>query len=237
MILLFIGFMFDREGFLTGAWIIDLVRIISQDMVHIVQAHFDLISGQTRTLLFLLGWSLLISVVQALMLQRQHSLWFVAATLIYLVFLQLVLGADTVQGIMRTIGYGLLLLSLLNLSRIEQTYGISSVRSGGFFQWMVVSLIVVSALASVGWYSAKQAEPTPLMKPVSWAYLYDRIFELYKEDTGAKGTFAKVWIRSKRLLLRRSTPSGHDPSIYSQNIRINLLARRIQKLLRRQRLD
>ncbi|MCY9666322.1 transglutaminase-like domain-containing protein [Paenibacillus alginolyticus] len=191
MILLFIGFMFDREGFLTGAWIIDLVRIISQDMVHIVQAHFDLISGQMRTLLFLLGWSLLISVVQALMLQRQHSLWFVAATLVYLVFLQLVLGADTVQGIMRTIGYGLLLLSLLNLSRIEQTYGIASVRSGSFFQWIVVSLVVVSALASVGWYSARQAEPTPLMKPVSWAYLYDRIFELYNEDTGGKGAFAR----------------------------------------------
>lgn len=191
IILLFIGFMFDREGFLTGVWIIDLVRIISQDLVHIVQAHFDLISGQMRTLLFLLGWSLLISVVQALMLQRQHSLWFVAATLIYLVFLQLVLGADTVQGIMRTIGYGLLLLSLLNLSRIEQTYGITSVRSGGVFQWIVVSLVVVSALVGVGWYSARQAEPTPLMKPVSWAYVYDRIFELYKEDTGANGAFAR----------------------------------------------
>lgn len=191
IILLFIGFMFDREGFLTGAWIIDLVRIISQDLVHIVQAHFDLISGQMRTLLFLLGWSLLISVVQALMLQRQHSLWFVAATLIYLVFLQLVLSADTVQGIMRTIGYGLLLLSLLNLSRIEQTYGITSVRSGGVFQWIVVSLVVVSALAGVGWYSARQAEPTPLMKPVSWAYVYDRIFELYKEDTGANGALAR----------------------------------------------
>lgn len=191
IILLFIGFMFDREGFLTGAWIIDLVRIISQDMVHLVQAHFDLISGQMRTLLFLLGWTLLISVVQALMLQRQHSLWFVATTLIYLLFLQLVLGADTVQGIMRTIGYGLLLLSLLNLSRIEQTYGISSVRSGGVFQWIVVSLVVVSALASVGWYSTKQAEPTPLMKPVSWAYLYDRIFDLYKEDTGANDAFAR----------------------------------------------
>lgn len=191
IILLFIGFMFDRESFLTGAWIIDLVRIISQDLVHIVHAHFDLISGQMRTLLFLLGWSLLISVVQALMLQRQHSLWFVATTLIYLVFLQLVLGADTVQGIMRTIGYGLLLLSLLNLSRIEQTYGITSVRSGGVFQWIVVSLVVVSALVSVGWYSARQAEPTPLMKPVSWAYVYDRIFELYKEDTGANGAFAR----------------------------------------------
>ncbi|MDQ0892443.1 hypothetical protein QFZ81_007531 [Paenibacillus sp. V4I9] len=191
IILLFIGFMFDREGFLTGAWIIDLVRIISQDVVYIVRAHFDLISGQMRTLLFLLGWSLLISVVQALMLQRQHSLWFVAATLIYLVFLQLVLGADTVQGIMRTIGYGLLLLSLLNLSRIEQTYSISSVRSSGVFQWIVVSLVVVSALASVGWYSARQAEPASLMKPVSWAYLYDRIFELYKEDTGANGVFAR----------------------------------------------
>ena len=42
-----------------------------------------------RTLLFLLGWSLLLSVVQALMLQRQHSLWFVLATLIYLVSIQI----------------------------------------------------------------------------------------------------------------------------------------------------
>lgn len=191
IILLFIGFMFDREGFLTGVWIIDLIKMFSQDFIHIVQAHFDLISGQMRTLLFLLGWSLLISVVQALMLQRQISLWFVAATLIYLIFLQLVLGADTVQGIMRTIGYGLLLLSLLNLSRIEQTYGFTSARSGGLFQWIVVSLIVIATLASVGWYSAKKAEPNPLMKPVSWAYLYDRLFELYKEDTGTSGAFAK----------------------------------------------
>ena len=75
------------------------------------------------------------------------------------------------------------------------------------------------------------------MKPVSWAYLYDRIFELYKEDTGANGSLAKSGYGQERLLLRRSTPSGHDPGIHSQNIRINLLARRIQKLLRRQRLD
>jgi transglutaminase-like putative cysteine protease len=191
IILLFIGFMFDREGFLTGAWMIDLVRIISQDIGHLVQAHFDLISGQLRTLLFLLGWSLLISVVQALMLQRQHSLWFVAATLIYLVFLQLLLGADTVPGIMRTIGYGLLLLSLLNLSRIEQTYGFSSMRPGSVLQWIMVSLAIVGTLVSAGWYSARQAEPAPLMKPVSWAYLYDRLFELYNEDMQASGAVAK----------------------------------------------
>lgn len=77
------------------------------------------------------------------MLQRQHSLWFVAATLIYLVVLQLVFGADTVQGIMRTIGYGLLLLALLNLSRIEQTYGFASVRPGSAFRWVAVSAAIV----------------------------------------------------------------------------------------------
>ncbi|SDO66032.1 Transglutaminase-like superfamily protein [Paenibacillus sp. yr247] len=191
IILLFIGFMFDREGFFTGAWSIDLVRIFSQDISYLVQAHFDLISGQMRTLLFLLGWSLLISVIQALMLQRQHSLWFVGATLVYLIFLQLMLSADTVQGIMRTIGYGLLLLSLLNLSRIEQTYGVTSVRPVNVFQWVIVSLAIVGTLASAGWYSARQAEPAHLMKPVSWAYLYDRIFELYNEDMHAGGTVAK----------------------------------------------
>ncbi|UKS26530.1 transglutaminase-like domain-containing protein [Paenibacillus sp. HWE-109] len=191
VIVLFIGFMFDRNGFLSGAWVIDLVSMLSQDIGHLARAHFDLISGQLRTLLFLLGWSLLISVVQALMLQRQHSLWFVGTTLIYLVLLQLMLGADTVPGIMRTIGYGLFLLALLNLSRIEQTYGFASVRPGSFFQWLAVSFVFVAALAGAGWFSAKQAEPTHLMKPVSWGYLYDRMFELYNGDMAASTAIAK----------------------------------------------
>ncbi|MZQ82396.1 hypothetical protein GQF01_09780 [Paenibacillus sp. 5J-6] len=191
LILLFVGFMFDRETFVTGAWVIDLVGTLAQDVGHLMQAHFDLISGELRTLLFLLGWSLLISVIQALMLQRQHSLWFVAATLIYLVVLQLVFGADTVQGIMRTIGYGLLLLALLNLSRIEQTYGVASVRPGSTFRWVAVSAAIVGVLAAGAWYSTKQAEPEPLMKPVSWAYMSDRLFELYNEETHAGGTVAK----------------------------------------------
>lgn len=191
LILLFVGFMFNRETFITGTWVTDLVGTIVQDAAHLMQAHFDLISGELRTLLFLLGWSLLISVIQALMLQRQHSLWFVAATLIYLVVLQLVFGADTVQGIMRTIGYGLFLLALLNLSRIEQTYGFSSVRPGNAFRWVAVSAAIVGVLAAAAWYSAKQAEPEPLMKPVSWAYMYDRLFELYKEESHAGGAVAK----------------------------------------------
>ncbi|MBA2942660.1 transglutaminase domain-containing protein [Paenibacillus sp. CGMCC 1.16610] len=191
LILLFVGFLFDRETFITGAWVFDLLGTIVQDAGYLMQAHFDLISGELRTLLFLLGWSLLISVIQALMLQRQHSLWFVAATLSYLVVLQLVFGADTVQGIMRTIGYGLLLLALLNLSRIEQTYGFASVRPGSAFRWVAVSAAIVGVLAAAGWYSAKQAEPEALMKPVSWAYMSDRLFELYNEETHAGGTVAK----------------------------------------------
>lgn len=191
LILLFVGFMFNRETFITGGWVIDLVGTIAQDAGHLMQARYDLISGELRTLLFLLGWTLLISVIQALMLQRQHSLWFVAATLIYLVVLQLVFGADTVQGIMRTIGYGLLLLALLNLSRIEQTYEVASIRPGSAFRWVVVSAAIVGILAAAAWYSTKQAEPEPLMKPVSWAYMSDRLFELYNEETHAGAAVAK----------------------------------------------
>ena len=184
IIVIFIGYMFNRESLLAGGWIISLVRTFAQDFVYIVQVHFDLISGEMRTLLFLMGWALLLSVVQALMLQRQHSLWFVMATLIYLVGIQLVLGADTVQGIIRTVGYGLLLMALLNLSRIEQTYRVTSTRSGSYLQWLIVSVIVVGMVSGVGWLSAKQTDSEPLMKPVSWAHWYDRLFELYEEETG-----------------------------------------------------
>ncbi|MFD0696906.1 DUF4129 domain-containing transglutaminase family protein [Paenibacillus sp. GCM10027628] len=192
IILFFIGFMFEPEGFLNGSWVVDFFKLIVQDVGYVFAARFDLISGETRTLLFLFGWALLISVVQALMLQRQHSLWFVGATLIYLVCLQLALGADTVQGIFRTLGYGLMLLSLLNLSRIQQSYGLTKVSSGGTLLWLTVSLIVVSILAGAGLYSASQAAPTSLMKPVSWANITDRIFELYNEDTGLPAVAAKA---------------------------------------------
>ncbi len=190
IILVFIGYMFNRETLLAGGWILSLARTLVQDFVYIVQAHFDLISGEMRTLLFLMGWALLLSVVQALMLQRQHSLWFVMATLIYLVGIQLVLGADTVQGIIRTLGYGLLLMALLNLSRIEQTYRVTTIRSRSYLQWLIVSVIVVGILSGVGWLSAKQTESEPLMKPVSWAHWYDRLFELYEEETGVSPSVA-----------------------------------------------
>ncbi|NEW08103.1 transglutaminase domain-containing protein [Paenibacillus sp. SYP-B3998] len=191
IILFFIGFMFDRNAFLSGSWVIDFIRLISQDAGHVLQAKFDNISGETRTLLFLFGWSLLISVVQALMLQRQHSLWFVGATLAYLVCLQLVLGTDTVYGIIRTLCYGLLLASILNLSRIQQFYGFANIRPAGAFQWLLAAITVVGVMAGAGWYSAIQAAPTPLMKPVSWAYLTDRMFELYNEDAGLQTSAAR----------------------------------------------
>lgn len=190
IILVFIGYMFNRDTVLAGGWILSLARTLVQDILYIVQAHFDMISGEMRTLLFLMGWALLLSVVQALMLQRQHSLWFVMATLIYLVGIQLVLGADTVQGIIRTLGYGLLLMAILNLSRIEQTYRVTAVRSRNYVQWLIVSVIVVGILSGVGWLSAKQTDSEALMKPVSWAHWYDRLFELYEEETGASPAVA-----------------------------------------------
>ncbi|CAN7741986.1 transglutaminase TgpA family protein [Paenibacillus sp. LjRoot56] len=190
IIVVFIGYMFNRQTLLAGGWVLSLVRTLAQDFVYIVQAHFDLISGEMRTLLFLMGWALLLSVVQALMLQRQHSLWFVMATLIYLVGIQLVLGADTVQGIIRTLGYGLILMALLNLSRIEQTYRVTTVRSRHYLQWLIVSVVVVGMLSGLGWLSAKQTESEPLMKPVSWAHWYDRLFEYYEDETGVSPAVA-----------------------------------------------
>ncbi|MGG1556317.1 transglutaminase domain-containing protein [Paenibacillus ferrarius] len=187
-IVLFIGWMFHRETFATGVWIGDLIQTIAQDIVDLAQAHFDLISGEMRTLLFLIGWTLLISVSQALMLQRQHSLWFIGATLFYLIGIQLLVGADTLMGIVRTLGCGLVQLALLNLSRIETKYRVSAVRSGGFGAWLLVSLIVVGLVSGLGWYTAKGAGAEPLMKPVSWDRVSDRLFELYGgEDHPAIG--------------------------------------------------
>ncbi|WP_350340526.1 transglutaminase family protein [Paenibacillus hexagrammi] len=191
LLLLFIGFMFYRSEFMTGTWVADLLQTAVQDVTHLLQGRLEAISAQSRTLLFVIGWTLMISVTQALMLQRQHSLWFIGATLLYLIGLQLALSADTTLGIIRTLVYGLLLLAMLNLSRIEASYGLRMSRSAGALTWMFASAVIIGLLAVGGLYAASAVESKAMMKPLDIGHLSDSLLSLYDDNEAFQGAAAK----------------------------------------------
>lgn len=140
-----------------------------QDGVGLMEGHFGYLSGESRTFIFLIGWVLLVSVVQSLIMYRFHGLWFVAATVVYLMVLQVWPGMDTNGGLLRTVMYGFIFLSLLHKSRLEQRSSLGVLGTSRFIlngwsiKWITMSLLLVGASSGLAGYLV-QSE-SKLIKP------------------------------------------------------------------------
>ncbi|MCD1258809.1 transglutaminase domain-containing protein [Paenibacillus athensensis] len=181
----FVGYLFYPDTFPSPAWLADYGSLFIEDIRHGLHGELEAISAQTRTILFLCGWLLLISVTQALLLQRQLGLWFVALTLMYLTLLQLAAGADTRDGLIRTAGIGLLLQALCNLPRIEERYGVQSGSAVWPLRWTLLSVAAAAAIGGGGWYAAHGMKPE-LMKPIDWSTLGQRFDSLYNDTASPR---------------------------------------------------
>jgi transglutaminase-like putative cysteine protease len=168
-----IGYLFYPSIFPSFSWAMDFGLILFEDGMNAFHGNVEALSPQTRTLLFIIGWVLLIAVAQALLLQRQQGFWFVAATLVYLILLQVAMGTDTTQGIIRTLGCGMLLLALSNLPRIEQSFGIHSTGRGWPFSWLFLSGLAALVIFGIGWYGSKSPDAA-VMKQIDWSALSEK---------------------------------------------------------------
>ncbi|HEY0828624.1 MAG TPA: transglutaminase-like domain-containing protein [Bacilli bacterium] len=144
---------------------------LTQDGLGLLAGRFGLLSGETRTFIFLVGWALLVSVVQSLIMYSFRGLWFVAATVVYLIVLQFWPGLDTHGGLLRTMVYGLVFVSLLHKYRLEPHPSGASLKTpsftlnGGSLKWIAMSLFVVGASSGLAAYFI-QSE-SKLIKPLS----------------------------------------------------------------------
>jgi transglutaminase-like putative cysteine protease len=164
-----VAHLFHQASLLELAWWIEYKNIVIQDGRYIMQGAVDELSGETRTLMFLLGWALMISVVQSIVIDKRRGLWFVAGTLAYLIALQVWLGTDTHAATIRTFGLGLLFLAFLNLPRIETQFAAPTMRRGWPWTWIFVSLLLVAALSSAGVYMAK-SDAGDQTEALEWPY-------------------------------------------------------------------
>lgn len=189
-----IGYFFHHSLVIDMLWWNQYIEITVQDGMNLIRGDYGL-SAENRTLLFLFGWALMISAVQSLMISRHSSGFFIAATLLYLAILQLWAGLDTTMGIVRTLGLGMVLMSLLNLPRIERMYQVSADSMTWPKAWISTSLIIVSISLIAGVYFSKNAEQE--IRPVQWGKLQ------------AVEWFSDVALQSQPAFTPESASSGY----------------------------
>lgn len=142
-----------------AAWLQTYGALLATDLEELVRTgRLYGVSGESRTLLLLIGWVLLVTSVQMLALGRHSILLFFAASVSYLLVLELVLDRSYLPGMMRTIVWGLLLQGLI-AGYLQRPAGLLRGKELG----IAASLLCVLAAGST-----IQLLPAQPVKHISW---------------------------------------------------------------------
>ncbi|MFC0215944.1 DUF4129 domain-containing transglutaminase family protein [Paenibacillus chartarius] len=162
-----VGFLFYGESLFRLTWLPQLALQVWQDIQYALQAEYELIGGETRTLLFAAGWCMMVSVLHVLLVQRQQAVWLGGITVLYLLLLQLIFGVDTTFGVLRAFGWSGLLLALLMPDRLFRQRGME-LGPEAAFRWSIAAAGALALCAAVGWFGWKPADVTAgrVMKPL-----------------------------------------------------------------------
>lgn len=163
-----VGRLFYPDQFAGFGWIGELAVQVRDDMMLAVQGQYEQIGGETRTLLFVAGWTMMASVLHALLLQRQTTLWLGGMTLLYLLLMQFCFGVDTVEGVWRTFVWTGLLTALLLPGRLERRYGVTVSGSRSFF-WTLGAAVIVAACVAAATFGWRPQHDQRLMKTLDYA--------------------------------------------------------------------
>lgn len=162
----------NHEGF---SWFADYISQIAADVTEIVQTgRLFGISGETRALLLLIGWSLLVVSVQMLAMGKQSILLFIAASLLYLLALEAVGEIPVFQGLVRAAGLGLALQILVfrRHLRLHMTG-----KPGSIF--MVVPIAAGCVLGALLLSSLLPIQP---VRHIAW----NKVMDAFAEWTGSE---------------------------------------------------
>ncbi|MDF2717430.1 MAG: transglutaminase [Paenibacillus sp.] len=168
-----VAFVFDSAAFAHPSWLIHYAELTMKDAIAIADEDFASISPDNRTMLFLLGWSMMIHVIYASVVERKQSLWFVAATLLYLLGLQLWPGVNTSTAIIRTVWFGFLLMGLLQFSRLESRFALRQRTIGWPIGLLTAVPLLLAAVVAAGLWLPPEMK-SGVMKPLDTGELIGR---------------------------------------------------------------
>lgn len=191
-----------------GRWFISYIQMLGHDLAEMIQSgRLYGLSIESRALLLLIGWTLLVVSVQILALGRQSITLFFTASIVYLLALEMAGERDIYAGIVRTLCWGLVLQMILFKKRLEILTGEgeshsmnpmaaqptrSSIQSaapakakGSPRQWGKVWLVagVILMLASV-WGAARLVEAVPVrpVRDIAW----NEVIRAWEDWSGAR---------------------------------------------------
>jgi len=125
-----VAVMFAHTTALDAGWWVRYADTLRHDAGRILDLDWERISGENRTLAFLLAWSVAASSLLAAALRRRIALWLAAVTAGFLVLLQAWPGLDTTAGVVRACAAGLALHGLSVLPSLERVYGAKFAAAG-----------------------------------------------------------------------------------------------------------
>lgn len=142
------------------------------------------ISTESRALLLLIGWTLLVVSVQMLALARQSIWLFLAATFAYLLTLEAVAGLELYLGVIRVAAMGLVLQALaFQQSESSVSRGTGAVTAAGFVLVGVASAALLSSLL-----------PLQPVRAISWEQMVRTVSDWsgaqWREGKGSVSAFS-----------------------------------------------
>ncbi|WP_238656123.1 DUF4129 domain-containing transglutaminase family protein [Paenibacillus piscarius] len=152
-----------------GGWLRGYAREIGADALLLLSGRISSLSEDSRLLILVLGWGLLVSSVQQLALYRGSMTLFAAVTLAYLLVLDMGYRVHTSGGILLSAGLILWLRSLSGLLRLQERTGSPALPYGRWGAWSfaAAALLTLAAwIAGLG-LGARPAVPVTLQPVLS----------------------------------------------------------------------
>ncbi|WP_127588125.1 DUF4129 domain-containing transglutaminase family protein [Paenibacillus koleovorans] len=203
-----IGMLFYPHDWPGVSWLGSYMGVTGQDLASLVQLDTKNISPHNRTLLFLTGWAMLISVMYNTVVERMQTLWFVLLTILYLLALQLGWDVDTGAGILRAFIAGMLLMAIGQLARVEGQFAFRFRPGAWSVGWTAATAAVMALAIGAGLWMARDESRMP--GPLEWGPLTEAWLKLFPSDGGRSGDSLTVdWKTSEAASF---TGYGEDDS-------------------------
>lgn len=144
-------------------WLISYVQTLQYDASVLVQEwSLSAMGSETRTLILMMGWSLLVATVQSLALYRGSIGLFTAATLIYLLCLETLLGLEVYPDIVRTALLIIILHGGITLSRlIERSTSSDGISKRHYNLWFVMVCVIAIVVVGSAWVGGRVISAKP----------------------------------------------------------------------------
>ncbi|MCA0758642.1 transglutaminase family protein, partial [Paenibacillus sp. N4] len=172
-------------------WLIDFPGLLRDHLLLMMDNGLWAMSGELRTMLLFIGWSMLAPALQTLLWMRQTALGLAGLTAGYLLMLHIWLGLDIMNGLLRTAAEGLLLGAVVSVPRVQRMLGAGVGKLKRLdMRWLSGAAFIVLTVIGCSLLFASGKESS--LPPAAWTASMTERFEHAMRQIGDSGGSAAV---------------------------------------------